>query len=224
MKPKGSGNLPAVPAPRGGNRESGGARSTARDDLLDAIGALMFERDDLEVPLSDVAERAGANVALVRYYFGNKRGLLLALLERNLSHAMEQLEQLVESDLAPPEKMRIHLNGIVALYFKYPFVNRLVLKMARESTGAERLEINSRFVLPVVNAYHRIFEDGVRSGDFHALNPFLFYISVIGQCDQIISLRLLVDLVHGINTISDELRRRYTRHTVDMLMGGLMIA
>ncbi|MDO7843130.1 TetR family transcriptional regulator [Sphingomonas immobilis] len=209
-------------APDGGGPESR-KRISPREVLIDATGALMRERDQLEIPLIDVAERAGVNVALVKYYFGNKRGLLRALLERDLDVALVQLQSLVSSEMSPADKMRIHLAGLVALYFKHPFINRLILKMAKEATGEEQREITDRFLRPMVNAHHKIFEEGVRLGEFRSLNPFLFYINAVGACDQIISLRLLVALVFGIDDISEDLKRRYTRHTIDFLMNGILL-
>jgi AcrR family transcriptional regulator len=50
--------------------------------LLVAAGDLMIERNTTDVSLSEIAQKSGVNAALVKYHFGNKDGLLLALLAR----------------------------------------------------------------------------------------------------------------------------------------------
>jgi AcrR family transcriptional regulator len=44
----------------------------------------MIQRSSIDISLSDIAQKSGANAALVKYHFGNKDGLLLALLARAL--------------------------------------------------------------------------------------------------------------------------------------------
>jgi AcrR family transcriptional regulator len=65
------------PAPPG--RRPLGA--TVRDDLLEAGRALLTETGFQPLALRDVAERAGVNQAMVRYYFRDKHGFLEALLD-----------------------------------------------------------------------------------------------------------------------------------------------
>ena len=107
-------------------------RASTRDDLLTAASELMCERDTLLVPIIDIAAKAWVNSALVKYYFGNKSGLMRALLHRDLAEAVTQLEALVEMDMRPTAKMRYHLSGLVNMYFKYPYLQRLLTATMRD--------------------------------------------------------------------------------------------
>ncbi|MFX8620540.1 TetR family transcriptional regulator, partial [Acinetobacter baumannii] len=64
------------------------SRSDAAARLLAAASSLMIERGSTEISLGDISERSGVNSALVKYHFGNKTGLLIALLERDAQSAM----------------------------------------------------------------------------------------------------------------------------------------
>ena len=72
-----------------------GGKNTTAEKLLVAASELMIERASIEVSLSDIAQKSGVNAALVKYHFGNKDGLLLALLARDAATEMSQLEYLL---------------------------------------------------------------------------------------------------------------------------------
>lgn len=55
-----------------------------RDQILDAAAALFRDSEYSTVPLAEVAERAGVTRGLVHHYFGSKRGLYLAVVERSV--------------------------------------------------------------------------------------------------------------------------------------------
>lgn len=55
-----------------------------RDQILDAAAALFRDSEYSTVPLALVAERAGVTRGLVHHYFGSKRGLYLAVVERSV--------------------------------------------------------------------------------------------------------------------------------------------
>ena len=50
--------------------------------LIAAVERLLAERDDLDPPLRDITQAAGANVAAVNYHFGSKAALVTAVIER----------------------------------------------------------------------------------------------------------------------------------------------
>jgi AcrR family transcriptional regulator len=56
--------------------------ATRRDQILDAASALFAERGYDEVTIEDVAKAAGVARGLVHHYFGGRKEVLLALLER----------------------------------------------------------------------------------------------------------------------------------------------
>ena len=58
-------------------------KNPTAERLLVAASELMIERASIDVSLSDIAQKSGVNAALVKYHFGNKDGLLLALLARD---------------------------------------------------------------------------------------------------------------------------------------------
>src|SRR5215831_14449205 len=71
--------------------------------LIAAVERLLAERDDLDPPLRDITQAAGANVAAVNYHFGSKAALVTAVIERAVTEqAHEALEALDAISNAPP--------------------------------------------------------------------------------------------------------------------------
>jgi AcrR family transcriptional regulator len=89
-----------------------GKNSTA-EKLLVAASELMIGRSSIDVSLSDIAQRSGVNAALVKYHFGNKDGLLLALLARDAATEVANLEYLLAQPIAPTAKLKLHIAGII---------------------------------------------------------------------------------------------------------------
>ena len=56
--------------------------ATRRDQILDAASALFAERGYDEVTIEDIAKSAGVARGLVHHYFGGRKEVYLALLER----------------------------------------------------------------------------------------------------------------------------------------------
>ncbi len=69
---------PCDPRPR--HQTAQPQQSVTAAKLLKAAGELMTERNSIDISLSELAKKSGINAALVKYHFGNKDGLLLALL------------------------------------------------------------------------------------------------------------------------------------------------
>lgn len=196
--------------------------STTRDNLLAAASALMRARDTLSVSISDIAAEAGVNSALVKYYFGNKNGLMLALLERDLTLSITQLRELVEMDLKASQKMRYHLRGLIRVYFRFPYLNRLLIAIIRDEPEEIGREIADKYLRPIAEAYERMIAEGVAAGEFKPIDARFFYFTAIGACDQIFSARFVLRHLHGIEVIDDDLRRAYVDQVITLIMEGLL--
>src|SRR5438552_18661493 len=113
-------------------RPPGGKNSTA-EKLLVAASELMIERASIEVSLSDIAQKSGFNAALVKYHFGNKDGLLPALLARDAATEVAHLEYLLAQPITPTAKLKLHIAGITRAYHQFPYMNRLIHYLVHES-------------------------------------------------------------------------------------------
>jgi TetR/AcrR family transcriptional regulator len=80
-----------------------------REKLLASAHDLLYDRMGGAASISEICARADVNVAMVKYCFGSKDGLLDALLERVLAHLTGEIRALAELDLAPGEKLRRHV-------------------------------------------------------------------------------------------------------------------
>ena len=198
-------------------------RENSRDTLLDAASALMREQDTPDIGIVDIAARAGVNHAMIRYFFGSKEGLLMALLDRDVMRRIRQLDRLFRLDVTPTERMRIHLNGIVDTYYAIPYLNRLIQLMVREADPARVRHIAEELLQPIANAQARIIEAGMASGEFRNIDPKLFYFNTIGAADGLYSNRFTLSAVFGgIPNADPLLHARYRAHTVETLMKGLL--
>src|SRR6266571_451111 len=137
------------------------ARNATAEKLLVAAGQLMIERSSIDVSLSDIAQKSGVNAALVKYHFGNKDGLLLALLARDAATEMTQVDYLISQPISPTAKLRLHIGGIIRAYHQFPYMNRLIHFLLHESTADAADEVSKFFVAPLLDFHRRLLAEGI---------------------------------------------------------------
>ena len=193
----------------------------ARAQLLETASAIMREGDIVDISLSELSLRSGLNSALVKYYFGNKAGLMKALLDRDMAAITHTVDALVRKDMDPAAKLRLHLGKMVDTYYATPYLNRLLMRLVRDSDPDEAKRIAETYLTPLHKAYERLIRDGVKAGVFRPVDPQLFYFSATGAADRFFSARLVLRHCFDQDTLTDELRDRYKAHIIDLIMAGI---
>jgi AcrR family transcriptional regulator len=199
------------------------AEQNSRDLLLDAASQLMNKRNTIDISLSELAAHSGLNSALVKYYFGNKEGLMLALLRRDAAIATSDLEHLLAMDVAPDAKLKLHIAAVITTFYRSPYLNRLLHAMLddRNSETDSAKQIAEFFVKPFVRLQRRLLDQGVKAGQFRKVDPMFFYISVLGACDLLFNGRFTLRAVFRVPRITDELRERYIEHVSSLVLHGI---
>ena len=190
--------------------------------IVEAARSLMIERGLLEVSIADISERAGTNVALVSYYFGNREGLMIALIESDARHASGHLDRLLAADIAPTAKMERHIRGTIETYFERPYLNRLLHKLLREASPQASEKVGTTFVLPVTEARRAIIADGVASGEFRAVDTDLVSFVIDGACAHLFSSEQSRRTVLGDGGLDHDLIDRYVATVIDLIVGGML--
>jgi AcrR family transcriptional regulator len=197
-------------------------RNATAEKLLDAASELMIQRSSIEISLSDIAQKSGSNAALVKYHFGNKDGLLLALLARDAATEVANLEFLLAQPIAPIAKLKLHISGIIRAYHRFPYMNRLIHYLLHESSAEAADEVSKFFVAPLLDFHRRLIEEGVAKGEFRAVDPVLFYTSLIGACDHLFFGRHAMSRAIGVGPVTDDVCRQYIAHMEALICGGIL--
>jgi len=214
--------MAAHPIPALATRIPAVKNSTA-DKLLVAAGELMIERNSVEISLSDIAHKSGVNAALVKYHFGNKDGLLLALLARDAANEMTNLDYLLAQPLAPSIKMKLHIAGIIKAYYQFPYMNRLIHYLLHGQNRDAADEVTKFFVGPLLDFHRRLLAEGVAAGEFRNVDPVFFYTTLIGACDHLFFGRQTMTRAAGVGPVTDEVCRAYIGHVEQIILGGLLL-
>jgi len=189
--------------------------------LLVATAGLLSDRGDLDVSFAEISRRSGVNAAMIKYYFGNKDGLLLALVERDAERPMAALEELMDTPLSADEKLRLHIGGIINTYYRCPYLNRLIHHLLDNASSDAADHVIKIFIDPMVSAYQAIIAQGVEEGCLISTDPRLLYFSLVGACEHIFFAARSVRHVLSPDGIEDDLKQRFAAHVTEILLSGL---
>lgn len=174
-----------------------------RQHILEAAGELFAADGYAQTTAKSVAQRAGASVTLINYYFGGRDGLYQAALieaHRRVIN-LADLQRLAESELPAPAKLGVLIDGLVRHAARRRLVWHLQV-LTREflaPSGQIHALLNSELP-PKLAIIKQILSDiaGIPVND-PALVRCL--ISVMGPC------LLLLVAARGIPGPLDEIRR-----------------
>lgn len=153
-----------VPRPRIEQRRER-QRNEARRTILDATEALMIEKNGSDFSIRSLGKQSGYSAPTVYHYFGDKDGLIDALLEERVGRLADQLEE-----VEPTGDAQADLRAMLLAYFDFSARNttftRLMWTLSRK--GESRMpDAMDRVKSCIGNAMER-FGGSERLGAFDA--------------------------------------------------------
>lgn len=171
-----------------------------------------------------IAERAGINKRLIYYYFGNKEGLFLAVLEQTYAD-IRAAEGALHLELADPAEA---VRRLVAFtwnhYLAHPefltLLNSENLHRARHLQQSQRIrEMNS----PLIQTLGDVLERGRRDGLFRGgVDPVQLYISIAGLAYFYLSNNHTLSTIFGRDLMLPKALSERLSHITEVVMGYVL--
>jgi len=103
-----------------------------RERILDAAAELFSQRGYAATGVDLLADRSGIAKTAIYYHFGNKEGLLAALVERAAAVWTDDIRESARRGNDPAERLDRALTGMRSMVEEKPWILRLLLLLALE--------------------------------------------------------------------------------------------
>jgi AcrR family transcriptional regulator len=155
-----------------------------RGDLLAAARAEFGARGYAAVSLRDVAKQAGTTAAMVHYYFGDKDGLFVALLEDALSGVLERVRAGLAARAASgtaPSSLDVFFEVAQDAIGATPWIPQLVVREVLSEGAPFRERFIASYAAPLSQLLRRALRAEVAAGRLRAdLDVDLAFASLLG--------------------------------------------
>lgn len=113
----------------------------------------------------EIAKIANVNVAMISYYFGSKEKLLESLVLYRISGMKLHLENLIQEDITPTEKVE----KLIEFYIKRVYKNRSIYQILHFEISNKKREINLEAFTQVKNDNLALLKNIITEGQLQGL-------------------------------------------------------
>ncbi len=142
--------------------------------ILDAAEKLFARYGYDATSTREIAEKAGANVAMISYYFGSKENLLNAIIERYSREVLDRIKSSYNAGLSPSER----LAAMATDYLEYSLSHPNPIIIAHRELGVNlRAELQGSIqetVSQIREMITEIVNDGQKLGIYREVDVQLF--------------------------------------------------
>jgi AcrR family transcriptional regulator len=194
------------------------ANAAGRDTLIKATIELLRTTPPAQVTLRGVARRCHVDPALVRYYFGDKSGLLVDAASHILAELRQRIVSTADDNKSVRERISDRVSYVLDLFVVYPYLHPLVLEIIHweQKAGKEAIKQIAGFAR-VVKA---LVEYGVREEELKPIDYRLLHIAIFGLCEIFATTQPVIAELFG-GKVDARITRAYHDFVVDLLVDGL---
>jgi TetR/AcrR family transcriptional regulator len=204
-------------------RPVGEAPGAGRAALLKAARELLAEQGLSQLTSKAVGERAGLKPTLVNYYFGNRDGLLRAVVSETSDEVTQRIIELSANEGSVEERLRKIMEAILRGYADDPCAARLFFEHV-VFAGDEALDsFSEQSGRSAIGALRRVLEDGSREGRFQHIDPEIAVAAIGGICIMFGAATPLLQRVLDMEPLTNDNVESIARRASDLILGGLLV-
>ncbi|HEY0045783.1 MAG TPA: TetR family transcriptional regulator [Flavobacterium sp.] len=149
--------------------------------ILQVAEKLFAEKGFDGTSIRDIAKIANINIAMVSYYFGSKEKLLEALIIGRLNNLKMQLENLINEDITPHEK----IDKLIEVYIQRLNKNKGIYQIVHSELSLNKRNLNLQAFIDVKKnnliLLEKIIIEGQQKGVFqNNINVHLLPTTILG--------------------------------------------
>jgi len=130
-----------------------------------------------------IAQAAHVNKALLYYYFKDKDSLYEAVLDHVFSGLRDRVMPVLESSLAPREKLLEYVGryfDYIAANPRFPRVVQAEWMRVGATASPQMLRIAREYFAPIYRRVAEMLREGAEAGEFRSVDPMDFLPSIVG--------------------------------------------
>jgi AcrR family transcriptional regulator len=171
------------PAPEPNGRST--RKALVESQIIEAATELFAERGFAGTSLQDIADATRLTRPALYHYFSSKEDLLSRLVSAATEGPAGELRAIrLQGRMSSVERLRAMASSIALLQARHPARFRLLIKSEADLPAAlaKTYDSGRRSVLREFTA---LIEEGVRSGEFRAVDPRTAALGIIGLCNWV---------------------------------------
>jgi TetR/AcrR family transcriptional regulator len=199
-----------------------GSKRVGSDTIVKEVCELLRDFAPRDVTLLRVAEHAGVDRSLIRYYFKNRSTLLLAAARHLFRALRSELDSAHESAPADAEA-QIRANAVALLRFQleHPYFHRLMIDEIFVSDEPEAKAFFESLTSVGVAAQRATTRAAAREGKARAVDGAFLYIAIIGMCEFFVTGTPILKVAFGKDYDAEAVAREYEKFIGDYVVDGL---
>jgi AcrR family transcriptional regulator len=115
-------------------------------DLMEAAEAALARKSAKEITIREIAAGAGADDAMIRYYFGGKDGLLISLIRDKMKNAPYKKYDEIIHDCISSESIHPLVNSLATHFYSRPnLIRMMIIEVSEEDSNIRSLYMDDRY-------------------------------------------------------------------------------
>ena len=170
--------------------------SVGGDALIEAARQALKTKSPAEVTLAEIAQIAGVDRALIRYYFGHLNDLLAAAAVEITKDLRSRLATLINQRGSARSRLERRIAVYLELFRDNPNYHRLVVDHVYRRDSEHKRTVR-RLLQQSVDELDDLLREGVQSGEFRAVDQRLVQIAIGAMCEFFFSAHPVVQAILG---------------------------
>jgi TetR/AcrR family transcriptional regulator len=192
-------------------------RAVGREAIIVAARQLLEKAPPHQVPNVLIARKAGVDPALVRYYFGNREELLIAVIEHILATWAATHPP---SHHAPAERLSAHIADMFDFSCRVRSMQRLMIEGCAEAkTPAVRARVRELNAATVSHYAKYLHLEGAEADE--SPDPLFMHVAIIGLCEFFAAAQAMILPLAPKQMGAKELAKRYETFIRKLVLDGL---
>ena len=190
-----------------GHMGSRGQPEESRAAILEAAAQEFAEHGIAGARTDAIAREAHVNKALLYYYFEDKETLYGAVLDNAFSGLKSTVFKVLDSGLAPKDKILAYVGAYFDFIASNPLYPRLMqreMMRAREGETQQFEKLVKAYIQPIFMRVSQVLQEGIVWGDFRPVKPEHFVPSIVAMIVFYFSSAPMMQRIVGFNPMAPQ--------------------
>jgi AcrR family transcriptional regulator len=205
-----------------GRPEDQGGKRVGADAIVRKVCELLRDFAPQDVTLLRVAEYAGVDRSLIRYYFKNRSSLLLGAARHLFARLQDELEAAMHTSPEDPEtQIRENARALLRFQIQHPYFHRLMIDEVFNSDDPEAQAFFESITSTAVAALRATASAAARRSENRSVDGAFLYMAIIGMCEFFVTGAPILNVAFGKDYDTDTVCRQYETFIRDYVVDGL---